>query len=104
MFTATPAELADWCRDGRVTDAKTLTAMLWLQNVLSGAWALDWKTAEAHDAADLPDNDAMKVLNLAVTAATASRAGSAPKTTSRGSSRRAWSNARCAATAASTSC
>ncbi len=44
VFTATPAELSDWCRDGQVTDAKTLTGMLWLQNVLSGAWALDWQT------------------------------------------------------------
>ncbi len=44
VFTATPEELADWCRDGLVTDAKTLTGMLWLQNVLSGAWALDWQT------------------------------------------------------------
>jgi ADP-ribose pyrophosphatase len=26
-----------------VTDAKTLTGALWLQNVLSGAWALDWQ-------------------------------------------------------------
>ncbi|MES1978385.1 MAG: NUDIX hydrolase [Pseudomonadota bacterium] len=43
VFTATPAELSDWCRDGQVTDAKTLTGMLWLQNVLSGAWALDWQ-------------------------------------------------------------
>ncbi|MES2511846.1 MAG: NUDIX hydrolase [Pseudomonadota bacterium] len=42
VFTATPAELSDWCRDGQVTDAKTLTGMLWLQNVLSGAWSLDW--------------------------------------------------------------
>lgn len=44
VFIATPAELAGWCRDGLVTDAKTLTGMLWLQNVLSGAWALDWQT------------------------------------------------------------
>ena len=42
VFTATPAELQDGCRDGSVTDAKTLTGMLWLHNVLSGAWALDW--------------------------------------------------------------
>lgn len=47
VFTATPAELSDWCRDGKVTDAKTLTGMLWLQNVLSGAWALDWQTPVA---------------------------------------------------------
>lgn len=44
VFTATPAELSDWCRDGKVTDAKTLIGMLWLQNVLSGAWALEWQT------------------------------------------------------------
>ncbi len=45
VFTATPAELLDWCRDGKVTDAKTLTGALWLQNVLSGAWTLDWQDA-----------------------------------------------------------
>jgi len=43
VFTATPAELLQWCRDGRVTDAKTLTCALWLQNVLAGAWVLDWQ-------------------------------------------------------------
>lgn len=43
VFAATPADLLQWCRDGRVTDAKTLTGALWLQNVLSGAWALDWR-------------------------------------------------------------
>lgn len=42
VFTATPTELLEWCRDGRVTDAKTLTGALWLQNVLSGAWSLNW--------------------------------------------------------------
>ena len=47
VFTATPAELLAWCGTGRVTDAKTLTGALWLQNVLSGAWALDWQIAEA---------------------------------------------------------
>ena len=43
VFSATPHELLAWCRDGRVTDAKTLTGALWLQNVLSGAWELDWR-------------------------------------------------------------
>lgn len=42
VFTASPDELTQWCRDGLVTDAKTLTAALWLQNVLSGAWLLNW--------------------------------------------------------------
>ena len=44
VFTATPAELLAWCRDGQVTDGKTLTAALWLQNVLSGAWQLNWQS------------------------------------------------------------
>jgi len=44
VFTASPAELLAWCGNGRVTDAKTLTGVLWLQNVLSGMWVLDWKT------------------------------------------------------------
>lgn len=47
VYSATPAELLQQCRDGRVTDAKTLTGMLWLQNVLSGAWTLDWQAAPA---------------------------------------------------------
>ena len=45
VFTATPAELLQWCRDGQVTDAKTLTGSLWLQNVLSGDWPLTWQAA-----------------------------------------------------------
>jgi ADP-ribose pyrophosphatase len=43
VITATPAELLEWCHDGRVTDAKTLIGALWLQNVLAGTWVLDWK-------------------------------------------------------------
>ena len=42
LLSATPAELLAWCRDGTVTDAKTLTGALWLQNVLRGDWSLDW--------------------------------------------------------------
>ena len=45
VFSATPAELLQWCRDGRVTDGKTLSAALWLQNVLSGVWGLSWQSA-----------------------------------------------------------
>ena len=44
VFTATPDALLRWCSEGKVTDVKTLTGALWLQNVLSGAWALDWQT------------------------------------------------------------
>jgi ADP-ribose pyrophosphatase len=46
VFTATPVELLQWCAEGAVTDAKTLTGALWLQNVLSGAWQLEWHTTE----------------------------------------------------------
>lgn len=45
VFTATPAELLQWCMEGKVTDAKTLTGALWLQNVLAGTWALNWQAA-----------------------------------------------------------
>jgi ADP-ribose pyrophosphatase len=48
VFTATPAELLVMCRDGLVTDAKTLTAALWLQNVISGDWSLTWKIEPTH--------------------------------------------------------
>ena len=44
VFTAGFDELLAWCRDGLVTDGKTLAACLWLQNVRSGAWNLDWRT------------------------------------------------------------
>lgn len=45
VFTTTPAELLAMCSQGLVTDAKTLTCTLWLQNVLSGAWTLQWVPA-----------------------------------------------------------
>lgn len=45
VFTATPQELLQWCFEGKVTDAKTLTGALWLQNVLAGSWALPWQTS-----------------------------------------------------------
>lgn len=48
VFTAAPAELLQWCMTGQVTDAKTLAGALWLQNVLSGAWTLDWQPAVAY--------------------------------------------------------
>lgn len=42
VFTATPDEVNRWCRDGSIVDCKTLVGALWLQNLLSGAWTLDW--------------------------------------------------------------
>jgi ADP-ribose pyrophosphatase len=44
VFTASPAELMAACQQGRLTDAKTLTGLLWLQNVQSGQWLLHWQT------------------------------------------------------------
>ena len=43
VISAQPSELYEACARGEVTDAKTLTCTLWLQNVLSGAWRLDWR-------------------------------------------------------------
>jgi len=44
VFTASPAELMAACQQGHLTDAKTLTGLLWLQNVQSGQWPLHWQT------------------------------------------------------------
>ena len=43
VFDASVDELLIWSRDGQLTDAKTLTGLLWLQNYLSGAWPLQWQ-------------------------------------------------------------
>jgi ADP-ribose pyrophosphatase len=47
VFTASPEELLQWCMQGKVTDAKTLAGALWLQNTLSGNWALQWQSADS---------------------------------------------------------
>lgn len=39
-------ELLEACRSGAVTDAKTLTCTLWLQNVVEGKWALQWQESD----------------------------------------------------------
>ena len=44
VCSMTPEQLLDGVRTGHVTDAKTLSCCVWLQNVQSGAWQLDWKT------------------------------------------------------------
>jgi len=51
VLTLPPEELLDGCRDGRVIDGKTLVGMLWWQNVMSGAWTLDWSGAMPPDLA-----------------------------------------------------
>jgi len=54
VFTATPAELLAWSFQGQLTDAKTLTGLLWLQNVMAGQWSLDWQDAgSTHTASPL---------------------------------------------------
>lgn len=47
VFSATPEELMTWCREGAVTDAKTLSCLVWVHNVLSGDWPLQWQTLDA---------------------------------------------------------
>lgn len=42
VFDASLDELLEWSRWGLLTDAKTLTGLLWLQNYLNGLWKLDW--------------------------------------------------------------
>ena len=44
VFAAPASALLDMSRSGQITDAKTLTGILWLQNVMSGAWTLNWET------------------------------------------------------------
>ncbi|WP_310626934.1 NUDIX hydrolase [Limnohabitans sp.] len=43
VLDASVNELLAWARDGQLTDAKTLTGLLWVQNHLSGAWPLTWQ-------------------------------------------------------------
>jgi ADP-ribose pyrophosphatase len=45
VFLQTPESLQQDCLNGKVTDAKTLTGMFWLQNVLQGNHALEWQCA-----------------------------------------------------------
>lgn len=47
VFNAEPQQLLEWCRDGTVTDAKTLSCALWLQNAIAGGWALPWQPGAA---------------------------------------------------------
>jgi ADP-ribose pyrophosphatase len=43
VISAGAEEVLRWCGDGTVTDAKTLACALWLRNVVSGEWSLDWQ-------------------------------------------------------------
>ncbi len=45
VFAASLDELLAWSRDGLLTDGKTLSCLLWAQNVRAGTWALRWSDA-----------------------------------------------------------
>jgi ADP-ribose pyrophosphatase len=45
VFTAPAQQLLDWCADGTVTDAKTLTCSVHLANHLSGKRPAAWQSA-----------------------------------------------------------
>lgn len=51
VFAASAADLQLWCRDGQVTDGKTLSGLLWLNHVLSGDWTLNWQAGQPTKAA-----------------------------------------------------
>ncbi len=42
VLSASPQEVMQACRDGAIIDGKSIAGALWLQNVLSGLWTLDW--------------------------------------------------------------
>jgi ADP-ribose pyrophosphatase len=42
VISATPQAVLEACRNGAIIDGKSVAGALWLQNVLSGVWTLDW--------------------------------------------------------------
>lgn len=44
VFEAEPQQVLQWCQQGKITDSKSLTGALWLQQVLHGNWQLDWQS------------------------------------------------------------
>ena len=47
VFAATQGELEAWMQQGKLTDAKTIVGMMWLQKWRAGAWPLDWQDVPA---------------------------------------------------------
>lgn len=37
-FSASPEELLEWVRAGKITDVKTVIGIFWLEKILSGTW------------------------------------------------------------------
>ena len=50
--TLSDEALLEACRAGALTDAKTQTCLLWLQNVRGGLWTLDWRPNPDPDPGD----------------------------------------------------
>jgi ADP-ribose pyrophosphatase len=48
ILTMGVAEFFAACQQGLITDAKTLTGALWLQNHLNGQWPLAWQAAQTN--------------------------------------------------------
>jgi ADP-ribose pyrophosphatase len=46
VFSADQAQLEDWVRDGVITDAKSITCLMWLQQWRAGRWDLHWQSAD----------------------------------------------------------
>lgn len=46
VVTLSPAEVAQHAQQGTMTDAKSLIALLWLQNWQAGNWPLTWHSAD----------------------------------------------------------
>jgi len=49
VFSATPAQLRAWVRSGEVTDAKTLSCMVWLDALERGDWQPQWVSGNIGD-------------------------------------------------------
>ena len=47
VYAASLPDLLQRVRNGELTDAKTLTALLWAQQVELGLWSLPWQAATA---------------------------------------------------------
>lgn len=45
VFEADPAEVVEWVRRGFITDVKTVIGAFWLEKLLRGDWALQWRPA-----------------------------------------------------------
>ena len=51
VISASPQEVLEACRNGAIIDGKSIAGALWLQNVLSGVWTLDWSGRMPEDVA-----------------------------------------------------